>query len=112
MNNLGASLARLQNQILLALFLLGTTLTSTSAWVIIGVGMRAAEDAGVHRKSSKRAKADPFEYEMGKRAFWAIYFLDRYISSLLDRPLALREEEYVSLFFAQRLCHGQSNSNC
>ncbi|EJU06412.1 hypothetical protein DACRYDRAFT_113123 [Dacryopinax primogenitus] len=88
------TLCRLQTTVLGGLAIMGTPITPSAAWGLIGLASRLAQDAGIHRRSARRQRADPFEYEMRKRVFWAAYFMDRTMASFLDRPLAFREEDY------------------
>jgi hypothetical protein len=87
------TLCRLQTLVLGALAVMGTPITPSAGWGLIGMASRLAQDAGVHRRSARRQRLSPFEYEMRKRVFWSAYFMDRTMASFLDRPLAYREEE-------------------
>ncbi|KZT53294.1 hypothetical protein CALCODRAFT_486436 [Calocera cornea HHB12733] len=88
------TLCRLQTVVLSALAIMGTPITPSAGWGQIGLASRLMQDAGIHRRSMRRQRMHPFEYEMRKRLFWAAYFMDRTMASFLDRPLAYREEDY------------------
>ncbi|KZP00008.1 hypothetical protein CALVIDRAFT_533674 [Calocera viscosa TUFC12733] len=88
------TLCRLQTVVLSAMAIIGTPITPSAGWGQIGLASRLSQDAGIHRRSLRRQKFHPFEYEMRKRMFWAAYFMDRTMASFLDRPLAYREEDY------------------
>lgn len=81
-----------------------------SAWVVLGTGIRSAQEVGVHQ-SSFMASRRPLEAEMWKRVFWRAcctkklqYFpdtalhrffvaLDRFICSFLGQTEMIREEQ-------------------
>ena len=49
---------------------------------------------GIHRKQSSSARGlSLIESECRKRAFWALYVLDGYLSVILGRPRILRDED-------------------
>jgi hypothetical protein len=54
-----------------------------AAYVYIGVATRVAFGAGAHRGNVD---------ERGKRIFWTLYVLDRWVSCLLGRPTAIQDE--------------------
>lgn len=85
------SLYDLQFLCLFAEFLLGTSVPQLS-WTIVGIGIRLAQDAGAHRQKANNAP-NTVEAEMWKRAFWSLIYMDRLISSLMGRSLALGDEE-------------------
>ncbi|KAK0457309.1 fungal-specific transcription factor domain-containing protein [Desarmillaria tabescens] len=89
---LGApSLYDLQVLCLFSEFLMGSSVFQLS-WTIVGIGIRLAQDAGGHRRKANNAP-NTVEAEMWKRAFWSLIYMDRLISSLMGRPLALGDEE-------------------
>ncbi|KAJ7506045.1 fungal-specific transcription factor domain-containing protein [Mycena galericulata] len=59
-------------------------------WSLAGVGLRIAQEAGVHRLQSKQPAV---ESELWKRAFWVLVFYDRLISATQGRPCALQYED-------------------
>ncbi|KAK0185007.1 fungal-specific transcription factor domain-containing protein [Armillaria mellea] len=85
------SLYDLQVLCLFAEFLLGSSVPQLG-WTIVGIGIRLAQDAGAHRQKANNAP-NTVEAEMWKRAFWSLLYMDRLISSLTGRSLALGEEE-------------------
>ncbi len=86
--------------------------TPQLAWDFVGIGIRYAQDMGAHRKKVYNA-VPSVEEELLKRAFWFVYApssyrlqadhvyirvlvsMDRALSSVLGRPCAIQDEEYV-----------------
>ncbi|KZT56791.1 hypothetical protein CALCODRAFT_517897 [Calocera cornea HHB12733] len=90
------SLLRLQALILFTDFLGGQPLFPSAGWALIGLALRYVQDAGMHVKKewARRAKAQPFEYEMRKRVFWALYMMERTMALEMDRSFCMPEEDY------------------
>ncbi|GLB41328.1 putative fungal specific transcription factor [Lyophyllum shimeji] len=76
--------------------LLGQFLQASSVpqacWTIVGAGIRAAQDVGVHRR--KKNRVHTVEDELWKRAFWVLLCMDRLFSSSLGRPCAIHDEDF------------------
>ncbi|KAJ7253504.1 fungal-specific transcription factor domain-containing protein [Mycena rebaudengoi] len=96
----------LQVYALSALFLQGTS-APISAWTLVGVAIRCAQDVGAHRRKSPAAPppapatgpAAPTdenlpEDELWKRGFWVLVFLDRMHSLQYGRPCAIQDEDF------------------
>ena len=49
-------------------YLLGTSITHV-AWPLIGLGIRFAQEKGLHRRNVKKPT---MEDELGKRVFWCV----------------------------------------
>jgi hypothetical protein len=77
---------------LLVLFLQGTS-TPDGTWILVGVGVRYAQDVGVHRRKLNHKPS--VEDELWKRAFWVLVCFDTTLSSFLGRPRATNSKEYV-----------------
>ncbi|KZO92937.1 hypothetical protein CALVIDRAFT_540611 [Calocera viscosa TUFC12733] len=90
------TLFRLQALILFTCWLGGQPLFPSAGWAMLGLGLRYVQDAGMHLKREwlKRAKAHPFEYEMRKRVFWVLYYMERTMALEMDRSFCMPEEEY------------------
>jgi hypothetical protein len=73
----------------LALYTLFAT-AGPSVWHVLGSAMRLATSLGLHKA---RPAASLVEEEMGKRAFWSLYNLDRLIAVTLGRPLGIADED-------------------
>ncbi|KII90618.1 hypothetical protein PLICRDRAFT_39194 [Plicaturopsis crispa FD-325 SS-3] len=82
----------LQLFILCILFLQGTS-APQAGWVLIGIGIRVAEDMGAHRCQSP-SKRLTVEDELRKRAFWVLVCLDRNASVTLGRPCVVHDEDF------------------
>ena len=86
-----------------------------SCWTLAGIGIRLAQDVGVHRRKV-HGHTLTIDDELWKRAFWCVELklllrahpnevyrvlvcCDRIVSSTLGRPCAIQDEEYkLSLF--------------
>ncbi|CAE7182368.1 unnamed protein product [Rhizoctonia solani] len=63
-----------------------------NAWIIVGLGLRSAQDVGMHRRRvPPPGEALSVEDEMKKRAFWALLFLDRTTGLQMGRPSAIQD---------------------
>ncbi|CAE6410976.1 unnamed protein product [Rhizoctonia solani] len=80
------SLYDVQICILSALFLHGTS-AHYAGWVVLGMGIRLAQDVGAHRRKEKVT----IENELYKRAFWTLLALDRMMCGALGRPSAMQD---------------------
>jgi hypothetical protein len=95
-----------------------------ASWNMVGVGLRLAQDVGVHRKKVYNSRPSADE-ELFKRCFWCalvsvglfdtdwsrtLIFIDRWNSCSAGRPCAIQEEECVSRFFVARKSGLSSNS--
>ncbi|KAI0824059.1 fungal-specific transcription factor domain-containing protein [Trametes gibbosa] len=85
-------LTDLQKCVLMAMYLGGNG-SSHNCWTLIGMGMRAAQDMGAHRKKTY-ASLSKAEAEECKRAFWSLVMFDRISSFNLGRPCALQDEDH------------------
>ncbi|KAJ7235617.1 fungal-specific transcription factor domain-containing protein [Mycena haematopus] len=86
-----AELYDLQYYCLAAQFLRGSTGRHTS-WTFIGVGLRLAQDIGMHRRQAC-SEVPSIERELFKRAFWVLVCLDRIVSAGMGRTCALQYED-------------------
>lgn len=87
-----AKLSDLQTYALVAHYLQATS-APHSAWTVIGIGIRCAQDIGIHRKKIYKGSMT-LQDEQWKRVFWCLITLDRYVSSALGRPLACQDEDF------------------
>ncbi|KAG8883492.1 hypothetical protein FRB97_006475 [Tulasnella sp. 331] len=91
-----AKLIDLQIMSLSAIFLLGTS-APYGAWLIVGIGLRFAQDIGANR--AKVYNADhAFENQIWKRAFWSLVVLDKLLSSMFGRPICINDEDIDTHF--------------
>ncbi|KAJ7692819.1 fungal-specific transcription factor domain-containing protein [Mycena olivaceomarginata] len=64
-----------------------------TCWTLVGIGLRAAQDIGVHQRRAA-TEVPSVESELFKRAFWVLLWLDRILSATLGRPCALQYEDF------------------
>ncbi|KAI0644475.1 fungal-specific transcription factor domain-containing protein [Trametes meyenii] len=82
----------LQKHILMAIYI-GAYSTPHNIWTIVGLGMRIAQDVGIHRKKTYRSMTK-VEGELYKRAFWCLVTFDRNVSFMLGRACSLQDEDF------------------
>ncbi|EPQ57248.1 hypothetical protein GLOTRDRAFT_38048, partial [Gloeophyllum trabeum ATCC 11539] len=87
-----ATLFEIQTFSLQAMFLRGND-HYPSSWFLIEIGVRKAQDKGIHRKKAY-AKVPPAEGELWKRAWWLLVAFDRVTSTALGRPCCSRDEDF------------------
>ncbi|KAL0961510.1 hypothetical protein HGRIS_006450 [Hohenbuehelia grisea] len=92
---LPASLQDLQIICLAVQFLQGSS-SSDACWILIGVGLRMAQDVGAHRRKGNSHKPNA-EDEQLKRVFWVLLCMDRIASAALGRPCGIGDEEYARI---------------
>ncbi|KAK0443807.1 fungal-specific transcription factor domain-containing protein [Armillaria borealis] len=86
------SLYELQSPVLGVIYSLGTSVPRFS-WTMVGVGLRAATEIGLHRRKPEGHKMT-VDDELKKRSFWALITLDRLLSLHLGRPVMMLEEDF------------------
>ncbi|TRM68906.1 fungal-specific transcription factor domain-containing protein [Schizophyllum amplum] len=62
-------------------------------WTRIGVTIRFAQDAGAHRRRTR--KKITIEDELWNRCFWMLVAFDRVTSAILGRACAIQDEEFT-----------------
>ncbi|KAJ7617290.1 fungal-specific transcription factor domain-containing protein [Roridomyces roridus] len=87
-----ATLYDLQYYCLAVYFLMGATAPRAS-YMLVGVGLRLAQDVGAHRHTT-HAKEPLAERELWKRAFWVLVYLDSYFSTHLGRTCAIQYDDF------------------
>lgn len=73
-------------------YTLGTS-SPQAVWSLIGMGIRLAQEKGVHRRKPS-GHHWTVEDELWKRSFWVLLCLDRMICSFLGRPCSVHDEDY------------------
>ncbi|KAJ3580386.1 hypothetical protein NPX13_g178 [Xylaria arbuscula] len=63
----------------------------TSIWEIVRLCMRMCVEQGLHRLRSPGL--DLLEDQVRRRVFWTCYLMDRYSSSILNRPFAIADRD-------------------
>ncbi|KAF7318508.1 Zn(2)-C6 fungal-type domain-containing protein [Mycena chlorophos] len=87
-----ATLYDLQYYCLAVLFLEGSS-APQGCWTMLGVGLRLAQDLGIHRRNAQ-IEQPSVEAEQLKRAFWVLLYLDRSVSSGMGRPCAMQYDDF------------------
>ncbi|KAI0644481.1 fungal-specific transcription factor domain-containing protein [Trametes meyenii] len=64
-----------------------------NCWTLIGLGLRVAQDVGIHRKKTYSTMSR-VEGELWKRAFWCLVAFDRVTSFTMGRACALQDEDF------------------
>ncbi|KZT28697.1 hypothetical protein NEOLEDRAFT_1032070, partial [Neolentinus lepideus HHB14362 ss-1] len=65
-----------------------------TGWMVAGIGIRAAQDLGIHRRQAARPVDLTPNTEQWKRAFWVLVALDRDFSSILGRSCAVHDDDF------------------
>ncbi|PSR71220.1 hypothetical protein PHLCEN_2v12874 [Hermanssonia centrifuga] len=77
----------------LAAMYMSSSSAPSSAWTLVGTGLRMAQDMGAHRR--KMYNGPPtVEGELRKRAFWVLIAMDRMMCSMLGRPCSIQDEDF------------------
>ncbi|KAL0069688.1 Gypsy retrotransposon integrase-like protein 1 [Marasmius tenuissimus] len=76
----------------LAAYFLQIAPTPEAAWTLVGVGIRSAQEIGLHRKSTSSEKT--VEDELWRRAFWILVLMDVFLSASLGRPRATTADDF------------------
>ncbi|KAF8664366.1 hypothetical protein AX16_000738 [Volvariella volvacea WC 439] len=87
-----ATLFEIQAFTLLGMFLRGTS-SPSSAWIIVSIGIRKAQDTGALRRSTYQDHPS-IDEELWKRAVWCLIILDRIGSTTLGRGCSINEEDF------------------
>ncbi|KAF8988927.1 fungal-specific transcription factor domain-containing protein [Cyathus striatus] len=64
-----------------------------ACWILVGIGIRLAQDVGAHRRRVPREKLT-VEDELWKRAFWVLVMMDRMSSMGMGRPCAILDDDF------------------
>ncbi|KAJ7670090.1 fungal-specific transcription factor domain-containing protein, partial [Mycena polygramma] len=87
-----ATLYDLQYYSLAGQFLDGSSSPPT-CWNVVGLGLRAAQDIGCHRRTAL-IEVPSVERELYKRAFWVLVYQDRVMSANMGRNCAVQYEDF------------------
>ena len=63
------------------------------AWTFVGMAMRMCIELGLHRKTKNPLALKAEDEELRRRVFWSCYCLDRQVSIILGRPLAVSDRD-------------------
>lgn len=87
-----SSLYEIQKFCLASYYLHGSS-TPQIVWTLVGVGLRFAQERGVHRRK-RPGHRWTVEDELWKRAFWVLLSIDRLCCSILGRPCSIHDEDF------------------
>ncbi|KAE9405038.1 hypothetical protein BT96DRAFT_1015953 [Gymnopus androsaceus JB14] len=89
------SLYDIQLYSLASTFLFPTPLSDIT-WFLSGLGIRAAQEVGAHRRGNilKKPTQTRLEQEIWRRAFWSIITMDLYMCIATGRPRSTREADF------------------
>ncbi|KAJ7122252.1 fungal-specific transcription factor domain-containing protein [Mycena epipterygia] len=87
------TLCDLQYYCLAVHFLMGSGSRKSAPWMLVGIGLRLAQDVGAHRRSA-RAEEPTVERELWKRSFWVLVYLDRCLSSITGRACTIQYDDF------------------
>ncbi|WVR05193.1 hypothetical protein IAU60_002205 [Kwoniella sp. DSM 27419] len=88
----GPNLYEFQCQVLVCAFLQGSAVPHVM-WLISGVGLRSAQEIGIHIRSTL-LNIDPIERALYNRAFWCLYHIDRVNCAGIGRSVALQDDDF------------------
>ncbi|KAJ6467063.1 fungal-specific transcription factor domain-containing protein [Mycena vitilis] len=77
----------------LAVQFLDNSSAPQACWNLVGIGLRAAQDIGCHRRTAQ-VEVPSVERELYTRAFWVLVYQDRIISSNMGRTCAVQYEDF------------------
>ncbi|KAJ3885771.1 fungal-specific transcription factor domain-containing protein [Lentinula edodes] len=85
------TLYKLQHCCLSAIYLKGTSMFH-STWEVVGLGIRFAQEMGVHRK--QKGQPMTVQNELWRRTFWVLLGLDVLVSIDFGRPRATTDDDF------------------
>ncbi|KAF5319630.1 hypothetical protein D9619_008858 [Psilocybe cf. subviscida] len=65
-----------------------------ASWTMAGIGIRLAQDVGIHRRNNMMNQVPTRDGELWKRAFWVLVCIDRITSCHLGRSCAIQDEDF------------------
>lgn len=66
-----------------------------STWHLLGLAMTRCISSGYHTTRASDPRSEDEEKRHNSRAFWALYILDTYVSTSLDRPFCLNDQDIM-----------------
>uniref|UniRef100_A0A0W0FBI2 Xylanolytic transcriptional activator regulatory domain-containing protein n=1 Tax=Moniliophthora roreri TaxID=221103 RepID=A0A0W0FBI2_MONRR len=76
----------------LSMYFVYCTTTPEACWILLGHGVRCAQDLGIHQRQPRNAKPT-VESQLLNRAFWCLFVIDVLLFTALGRPRAIHPEE-------------------
>jgi hypothetical protein len=98
------SLRGLQCLLLLMIYAMHSPSSHFNAWSINYQCIAMVIDLGLQREPSRVTSLSRLQREMRTRIFWVVYSLDRKLSTMMGRPIGLRDEA-CDLRVCISLCH-------
>lgn len=86
------SLRGLQCLLLLLIYTLHSPSLRLNVWYLNYQCIAALLDLGLQRDVKSRKGLSVLDQELRTRTFWVIYSLDRYVATMMGRPVGLRDE--------------------
>jgi hypothetical protein len=102
--HVGNSMRGLQCLLLLMIYAMDSPSSHFNAWSINYQCIAMVIDLGLQRKPSRATSLSFLQREMRTRIFWVVYSLDRMLSTMMGRPIGLRDEA-CDLRVSIHLCH-------
>jgi hypothetical protein len=99
-----SSMRGLQCLLLLMIYAMHSPSSHFNAWSINYQCIAMVIDLGLQREPSRAISLSLLQREMRTRIFWVVYSLDRKLSTMMGRPIGLRDEA-CDLRVCVFLCH-------
>ncbi|KAK1227496.1 Gypsy retrotransposon integrase-like protein 1 [Marasmius sp. AFHP31] len=96
----------------LSAFYLKSAYTLDVVWIMVGTGIRSAQEMVLRKNKSGCSGINPIEDELWKRAFWLLVSMDLFMSAFRGRPRATTSDEYGSVLPLSNQWHCQRFSLC
>jgi hypothetical protein len=90
--NVDNSIPGLQSLLLLLIFTIHNPYMKVNVWYLNYHCIAAVIDLGLQRNITTSSGVSLLEQEMRTRIFWVVFTLDRTISTMMGRPIGLRDE--------------------
>ncbi|PYI18146.1 Zn(II)2Cys6 transcription factor [Aspergillus violaceofuscus CBS 115571] len=87
-----SSLRGVQCMLLLQMYTINNPTSGISLWALHYNSLAVVMELGLHRNVRDSVFTD-FDQEMRTRAFWCVYTMDRYLSTLLGRSIGIVDEQ-------------------
>lgn len=89
-----SSLASIHCMLLLQMYSMNNPSSGLSLWTLHYHSLSLVLELGLHRDVGSSRHFTFFEREMRRRAFWCVYSIDRLLSTMMGRSIALVDEAY------------------
>ncbi|KIY64797.1 hypothetical protein CYLTODRAFT_467352 [Cylindrobasidium torrendii FP15055 ss-10] len=65
-------------------------------WTMSGIGLKIAQDLALHRRQTPKRNMRRTEYELYKRAFWVLVWLDQSSSLAMGRTVTIQDDDIAT----------------